>query len=118
MTDTAAATRAARLAKFTARQRAEFPYSLDYNRQGGPNTGVGLQIGSRVARSREHAEAIQRDMELQDAAYGHVTTYSIVKRAGGRGGGLGRAHRLGLAPTTACSSESASATDAYHQGNT
>jgi hypothetical protein len=71
---------AARLAKFTARQRAEFPYVLRYNRRGGRNTGVGLTIGSSAARSHEEAEAMQRSMERDDAQYGHVTTYSIELR--------------------------------------
>jgi hypothetical protein len=63
--------------KFTARQLADYPYVLHYTRRGGRNTGVGLQVSSRVARSREDAEAELRRMENVDAAYGHGATYEI-----------------------------------------
>lgn len=71
----------AAIAKFTARQRAEYPYVLRYTRRGGRNSGVGLVAGSRVARSREDAEAQQRRMEGEDAAHGHATTYEIEERS-------------------------------------
>lgn len=66
--------------EFIARQRAEHPYVLNYTRRGGRNSGVGLQVGCRIARSREDAEAQRRLMELSDAAHGHITTYEIAER--------------------------------------
>jgi hypothetical protein len=70
------------LAALGAKWRAEYPYLLNYTRRGGPKTALGLVVGSRIARSREDAERIQRGMELTDSQYGHVTTYSIELRAG------------------------------------
>lgn len=69
-------------AALAAKWRAEYPFALNYTRKGGPKTAVGYVVGSKVARSREDAERIQRGMELTDAQYGHVTTYSIELRSG------------------------------------
>lgn len=80
MSDQATA-RARAIAKFAEQQRADYPYVLRWDRRGGHNSGVGLQLGSRVARSHEDAEAQQRQMEIVDAVYGHTTTYEIEERA-------------------------------------
>ena len=74
-------TTARAIERFTARQRADYPYVLRYTRRGGRNTGVGLVVGSRTARSHEDAEAQQQLMEREDAAHGHTTTYEIEERA-------------------------------------